>query len=220
MSYSTFGERLKSAREHAGLLQSQVAEMCNLKSATVVSNWEKNYNQPDLNKLLSLCEVLQVSPNYLVGYAPPDSLSSTDLSQSELELVKRMRLLDERGTATVLQTLQMQEDFVSSYNNDRRDFAVAESLDLPSSVFLAASDSKYNTMKKRARDLKPLKKNSYRSFEDITKFLWDLGYGDRICLAYVIQVFNGTKVPCQLLYQHISSYLTHQVRYSFVDQIE
>ena len=65
---STMGERIKRAREAKGLLQSQVAELIPVKSGGVISNWEKDINKPDADKIVRLCQVLDVSLSYLLDY--------------------------------------------------------------------------------------------------------------------------------------------------------
>ena len=73
---STIGERIKASRESKGLLQSELAKMVGEKSAGVISNWEQNVSKPNANKIIKLCEVLEISPAYLLNYygkekAPP-----------------------------------------------------------------------------------------------------------------------------------------------------
>ena len=44
----------------------------------------------------------------------------------------------------------------------------------------------------------------------ITEYLWDLGYGSEICLAYVMDILGyglNKRVPCQRLYRDIDNYL-------------
>lgn len=65
---ATMGERIRKAREAKGLYQAQLAEMIGVKSAGVISNWEKNLNKPDADKIIRLCQALDISASYLLDY--------------------------------------------------------------------------------------------------------------------------------------------------------
>ena len=64
----SLGERIRIARDAKGLKQSELAEMIEVKSAGVISNWEKDINKPDADKIIKLCEVLEISASYLLDY--------------------------------------------------------------------------------------------------------------------------------------------------------
>lgn len=65
---STIGSRLKESREKKGLLQSELAKMIGVKSAGVISNWEKDINKPNADKMIEICRVLGISLSYLLDY--------------------------------------------------------------------------------------------------------------------------------------------------------
>ena len=88
-----FGERLKSARRAAGLLQADVARLCGVKSAGVISQWETDTNRPSCDLLVSLADVLNVPATYLLlgcdeEYEP--------MTKDEYNLLLKYRALDER----------------------------------------------------------------------------------------------------------------------------
>lgn len=67
----TFGKRLQQVRKAAGLSQEQLAELVGM-SRQAVSKWETDQAAPDIDKLASLCGVLGVSADELLGReAPP-----------------------------------------------------------------------------------------------------------------------------------------------------
>lgn len=83
---STIGERLKASRESKGLLQSELAKLIGVKSANVISNWEKDVSKPDANKMVRICQVLEISLSYLLDYygkekAPPYSGEAMNLAK-------------------------------------------------------------------------------------------------------------------------------------------
>lgn len=89
---STLGGRIREAREAKHLLQSGLALRVGV-SAAVISNWEKDINKPDVEKLVALCKALEVSPAYLLDYWEQDS----SLTLPEWVLLKKYRLLDVHG---------------------------------------------------------------------------------------------------------------------------
>ena len=95
---STMGERIKESREKKGIYQAQLAEMIGVKSAGVISNWEKNINKPDADKIIRLCYALDVLPSYLLDYYGENIDTFTAL---EKEHIKKYRLLDGRGKESV-----------------------------------------------------------------------------------------------------------------------
>lgn len=60
-----FGENLAILRKSKGLSQEQLAEKLNLTRQTV-SKWELNQSTPDVNLLLQLSDIFQVSTDYLI----------------------------------------------------------------------------------------------------------------------------------------------------------
>lgn len=65
-SYVEIGCKMKEAREQRGLTQKQLADLIGA-SHNSISDWENNKNKPDLDTIGMICEVLDISPNYLFG---------------------------------------------------------------------------------------------------------------------------------------------------------
>ncbi|KMW73067.1 regulatory protein [Photorhabdus luminescens subsp. luminescens] len=63
---SVFSERLKMLREARGLTQSRLAEMIEV-LPRVYNRWERGHIVPQLESLIKLADVLQVSLDELVG---------------------------------------------------------------------------------------------------------------------------------------------------------
>ncbi|MEC1900706.1 helix-turn-helix domain-containing protein [Bacillus atrophaeus] len=62
----SLGKRLKAARKKCGLSQIQVAEKLNI-SNQVISNYERDFRDPDTKTLKQLSDLYNVSTDYLVG---------------------------------------------------------------------------------------------------------------------------------------------------------
>lgn len=60
-----FGERIKQQRTKLGMTQAEVAEKLFVTRQTV-SNWEQSKNYPDLNMLIKISDVYQVSIDSLL----------------------------------------------------------------------------------------------------------------------------------------------------------
>lgn len=66
---TTFGERLKQRRLELKITQARLAELLSV-SRSAISNWEVGRNYPDLDILVSLSEILQVSIDQLLKEEP------------------------------------------------------------------------------------------------------------------------------------------------------
>ena len=100
----SLGERIRKARDAKGLKQSELAEMIEVKSAGVISNWEKDINKPDADKIIKLCEVLGISASYLLDYYG----NTISVSIEEQEHIKKYRTLDPYGKKTVTSVLDIE----------------------------------------------------------------------------------------------------------------
>ena len=104
---SSLGERIRYAREQKGYLQGELAKLIEVKSAGVISNWENNINKPDAEKIVKLCDVLDVSASFLLDYYGKSSL---EFSSFEEEHIKKYRSLDDSGRSHVDIVLQWESD--------------------------------------------------------------------------------------------------------------
>lgn len=95
-SYIVIGYRLKEAREQKNLTQQQLADLIGA-SHNSINDWENDKNKPDLDTIGMLCDVLDITPNYLFG-KDGDALSPFD---KEL-LNKFHNKLDDMGRDNVL----------------------------------------------------------------------------------------------------------------------
>lgn len=105
----SFGSRLRQARKAKQLTQKELA--AKIKAAhNSISNWENDQNMPDPDTIQHLCWALEVQPNYFfsIESVPPLSaagISVSNFTESELELIRKFRSLDDRGKSAVLNVL-------------------------------------------------------------------------------------------------------------------
>lgn len=67
------GRRLQECRESRGVTQQEMADYCNL-SKNYISALERGLNKCNVQTLLGYCNILEISPNDLVGYPEQDIL--------------------------------------------------------------------------------------------------------------------------------------------------
>ena len=93
LNYTRLGEKIRAAREHNGLTQEQLAEICQLSTAHI-GHIERGTRTPSLDTVYRISTSLGVSFDYLLLDSLPAnkySLSSIEniLSRSDEEKVKR-----------------------------------------------------------------------------------------------------------------------------------
>lgn len=60
-------ENIKNFRTFRGIKQQELAAQLG-RSKSVISNWERGENSPDLDTCVKLCKILRVTPNQLFGW--------------------------------------------------------------------------------------------------------------------------------------------------------
>ena len=84
------------------MTQNDLAKIINVKSGGIISNWEKDINKPDTEKLLKLCSALDVSPGFLLSYG------IEELSFKERAIIQKYRALDARGKEIIDTLLEIE----------------------------------------------------------------------------------------------------------------
>ena len=72
IDYTAMGGRIRNARLDAGLSQSELAERCNL-SVSFLGHIERGSRKMSLETLVTVCEVLNLSTDYLLQDELPGS---------------------------------------------------------------------------------------------------------------------------------------------------
>lgn len=107
----SLGEIIRKARTDNKMSQKDLAEAISSEEETfgntTISNWENNINKPDADTIASLCRVLNLDANYLLGIQNRESEIEkneyTDNSFSELEVLfnKNKDILTEDDKETI-----------------------------------------------------------------------------------------------------------------------
>ena len=102
LSKEEIGKILKSAREHAGFTQVQVAQRLG-KRQQVIGNWETGYAQPDANSIFLLCDLYGISVDDAFRGGKKERLTAP-----ERALIKKYRDLDEYGKLVIDAVLDLE----------------------------------------------------------------------------------------------------------------
>ena len=89
MDLTIFASRLKKSREKNGLSQKELARMLG-RSVQTISNWENQVNFPGLDTFDKLCDILNVTSDYLLGRNSTSTLPVEDLSEDIVFDLKKM----------------------------------------------------------------------------------------------------------------------------------
>ena len=85
MTYE-IGNRIKKFREARNLSQKDFANKIGVSNSRV-SNWEQGVNRPDVDLLVNICKVLNVSPSELLDFR----LGTDELTNHERQLIINYR---------------------------------------------------------------------------------------------------------------------------------
>ena len=80
---SVFSERLTNLRENRDLTKTKMANKVGV-SLSTYANWEYGYNDPDMNTLGKLANILDTTVDYLTGNTDNPDPKSSNLSSSDL----------------------------------------------------------------------------------------------------------------------------------------
>jgi transcriptional regulator with XRE-family HTH domain len=103
----SFGERMKQAREQLGLSRIELAEKLHV-TKSAISNYENGVSSPKEDVLLKIFDALGVDPNFLFQDSFAKEKAIPRYSEDDLKILAAYSALDERGKATVRETIAHQ----------------------------------------------------------------------------------------------------------------
>lgn len=117
--------RIREAREKIGLKQKEVAEILNVTPATY-SRYESGIIRPDPTMLLKISEILNTSVDYLLGRdgsglsgeKSNKLIENIDLSNFEIDIIKKIKLLNNKGRDKLCMYLDDLLENPSNVSND------------------------------------------------------------------------------------------------------
>ena len=92
---TSFGKRLLEARQRAGLTQAELGEKLGL-SQRAVAHWEHRRSPMYADQIVTLCEVLGVTAEWLLGIEPPQGKRGRPSKlQRQLEQIEKLPRADQ-----------------------------------------------------------------------------------------------------------------------------
>ena len=73
-----FGEKIRNAREDMDLYQSEMAKLIPMNQSNY-SKIERNIQEPNMEQLKRICEILNLDPRYLLDLGEYESVSAKDI---------------------------------------------------------------------------------------------------------------------------------------------
>lgn len=124
------GENIKKIRNLRGIGQKELATMLNLTAASV-SNWERGKRLPDIENLISLCEILQISSDELLGINKNNQQTATQITSDN---IKKTESKTSTQIASSIQTNnELEEDLIENFrklNKKNKYRSITEIIDL------------------------------------------------------------------------------------------
>ena len=93
------GERIRDSRLRSNMLQRELAAKIGVKSSGIISNWERGMNKPNAEQIVALCEALNVTASYLLGY---NGKIDFEVNPDESVIILKLRSLDAYGLKSIL----------------------------------------------------------------------------------------------------------------------
>lgn len=128
--YNHLGNLLKEARETADMKQSEVAELIGC-TASNVSSWERAKSKIDIESLVLLCSIYEISFGELMQKVHNNQ--AADFTNTEKNIIKKYRILDSYGQEAVDKILEIEHkrcvdinNKVINYNNQINTVTTAE----------------------------------------------------------------------------------------------
>ena len=112
---SSFKDRLRTLRKQNLLSQQELADKMGVSKQTI-SQYERGVREPDFASLEALCDIFNVSSDYILGKVnitmrfltegDLELLNRPSLSSDELSLLEEYRELNDEGKTIVLNTVR------------------------------------------------------------------------------------------------------------------
>ena len=99
MGMEYFGDKLRALRMEKKLTQNDLAARLGIVGASV-SSYEKNKQYPSVEVLIQLCQIFDVSADYLLGLSDDKNFNTSTLTDEQLQIV--LRLINEFEQFNVL----------------------------------------------------------------------------------------------------------------------
>lgn len=115
-----FSTRLKALRMRRSITQRQLASLVGV-TAMTIRNWECSDKYPSMHAIISLCQILNVSADELLGIKP-SVISDYPITPAESKLLNNYRLLDRHGKTLTEMVCAHEVERVNSISTNERQY--------------------------------------------------------------------------------------------------
>lgn len=84
MGMEYFGSKLKAVRKSKGMTQLELAKRLNIAKGSI-SAYEQGVTYPSVDVLIKICDILDVSSDYLLGISDEITIKMSGLSEKQME---------------------------------------------------------------------------------------------------------------------------------------
>lgn len=84
-----FGDKLRELRTERNMTQEELANRLGIVKATV-SGYETSQTYPSIEVLIKLCDIFDVTSDYLLGRSESRTLLKSDLTDEQVFIVQRL----------------------------------------------------------------------------------------------------------------------------------
>lgn len=205
--------QLRHGRLKKNLKQSDVTKKTGIKNTTL-SNYENGVTEPDIDTFLQLCELYELDFVSIIEEAYGISIPGKNFSikPSEIEMIKKYRGIDAHGQNIIEMLIDTEWERCNPVIQDTKNVSREKIIE---PIFLTKDSKDFNVVKEQSKELKKLMRKNFKELMDVLKFLWSIGYNNKICGADVIAIINGFKVPSWQLYNHMKNYITSNYEIRF-----
>lgn len=91
---TSIGERIKYLRKNKGLTQTELGDKFGV-TKTAVSNWEKNFREPNIETIDKLSKIFNVSVEYLINGNQSNNLLEPIIENLGIEIVPKIETINE-----------------------------------------------------------------------------------------------------------------------------
>ena len=203
---NVFGQRIKAIRERLQMSQSEFAKYIDVSSQKVISSWELDHRTPDVDTVISICSILNVSADYLLGIDEEHSADS--ITTEEQFLLDDYRQLDEDGKEIVQDCTKKQLERINHRIGDENAKYLKNGM-TREDLFLSPEDKDYDLLKEKMKELKKVKKKAMVSYDLLLSLLVLRGYSSHLSIYDLMTLFNGKKVPSKRFYNDMEYVISY-----------
>ena len=92
----TFGQRLQQARNKKNMTQTVLANQIKVSSQKIISNWEKDVAKPEMDTLIIVAQILEVSIDWLLTGEEKERKVEGKISIAIEDFAEYMQLKNEK----------------------------------------------------------------------------------------------------------------------------